>query len=73
VGFADMPPGTHIRVRLTQHERDGYLFHGCPELTGTARWNSQATDILIIVLAFFVLEIVLSRLLYRLHIRNRPL
>jgi CDP-diglyceride synthetase len=33
----------------------------------------QVTEIVIVVLAFFLLEIGLSRLLYRLHIRDRPL
>jgi hypothetical protein len=33
----------------------------------------HAAEIVIIVLAFFVLEIGLSRVLYRLHIRDRPL
>ena len=33
----------------------------------------QVTEIVIVVLAFFFLEISLSRLLYRLHIRDRPL
>jgi CDP-2,3-bis-(O-geranylgeranyl)-sn-glycerol synthase len=44
-----------------------------PALVCRTPFAFQATDILIIVLAFFVLEIMLSRLLYRLHIRNRPL
>jgi hypothetical protein len=30
-------------------------------------------DIVVVVLAFFVLEIGLSRVLYRLHIRDRPM
>jgi CDP-2,3-bis-(O-geranylgeranyl)-sn-glycerol synthase len=33
----------------------------------------HAAEIVIIVLAFFVLEIGLSRVLYHLHIRDRPL
>jgi CDP-2,3-bis-(O-geranylgeranyl)-sn-glycerol synthase len=33
----------------------------------------QVTEIVIVVLAFFLIEIGLSRLLYRLHIRDRPL
>jgi CDP-archaeol synthase len=33
----------------------------------------QTVDIVIVVLAFFVLEIGLSRVLYRLHIRDRPI
>ena len=43
-----------------------------PALVCRTPFAFQTTDILIIVLAFFVLEIVLSRLLYCLHIRNRP-
>ena len=33
----------------------------------------RVTEIVIVVLAFFLLEIGLSKLLYRLHIRDRPL
>ena len=33
----------------------------------------QTVDIVIVVLAFFVLESGLSRVLYRLHIRDRPM
>ena len=27
-GVPDMPQGAHVRLRLTQHEREGALFHG---------------------------------------------
>jgi hypothetical protein len=45
----------------------------CPILVFRRQFALQLADILAIMVAFFVLEIVISRLLYRLHIRNRPL
>ena len=44
-----------------------------PVLIFRSQFALQAIDIFAIVGAFFLLEIVLSPLLYRLHIRNRPL
>lgn len=45
----------------------------CPILALGRQFALQLADVFAIVAAFFVIEIVLSRLLYRLHIRNRPL
>jgi hypothetical protein len=45
----------------------------CPILVFRRQFALQLTDILAIVVAFFVLDIVISRLLYWLHIRHRPL
>jgi len=43
-----------------------------PALVLRTSFAFQTVDIVIVVLAFFVLEIGLSRVLYRLHIRDRP-
>jgi CDP-2,3-bis-(O-geranylgeranyl)-sn-glycerol synthase len=45
----------------------------CPLLALGRQFAFQVADIFVIVAAFFVMEIVLSPLLYRLHIRDRPL
>ncbi len=44
----------------------------CPILEFRVRFDLQVADILAISTAFFVLDLVLSPLLYRLNIRNRP-
>ncbi len=44
-----------------------------PVLAMQARWSLQPSDMLVIITAFFILDVVLSRLLYKLHIRKRPL
>lgn len=44
----------------------------CPLLVFRVRFDLQVADIVVISAAFFVLDLVLSPLLYRLHIRNRP-
>jgi CDP-2,3-bis-(O-geranylgeranyl)-sn-glycerol synthase len=44
-----------------------------PAVMLRAPFGFQSAEIVIVVLAFFLLEIGLSRLLYRLHIRDRPL
>jgi CDP-2,3-bis-(O-geranylgeranyl)-sn-glycerol synthase len=44
-----------------------------PALVFRTSFAFEVADIVTVVLAFFVLEIGLSRILYRLHIRNRPL
>jgi CDP-diglyceride synthetase len=45
----------------------------CPILVFRARFALHLPEVLAIMVAFFLLEIVLSRLLYWLHIRNQPL
>jgi CDP-2,3-bis-(O-geranylgeranyl)-sn-glycerol synthase len=44
-----------------------------PALVLRTSFAFQTVDIVIVVLAFFVLEIGLSRVLYHLHIRDRPM
>jgi uncharacterized iron-regulated membrane protein len=44
----------------------------CPAVLLRTPFALQWPDICAIVVAFFVLEIVLSRVLFRLHIRDRP-
>ncbi len=44
-----------------------------PAVMLRAPFAFQVTEVVIVVLAFFLLEIGLSRLLYRLRIRDRPL
>ncbi len=43
-----------------------------PLLAFRERLGLAAWDIAVVVLAFFVLELLLSRLLYRLHLRDQP-
>ena len=45
----------------------------CPALVLGPYWSLRLADIVAVVVAFFVLEIVLSRVLYKLHIRNRAM
>jgi CDP-2,3-bis-(O-geranylgeranyl)-sn-glycerol synthase len=45
----------------------------CPVLLLQQYWSLRFADIVAVVVAFFVLEIVLSRVLYKLHIRQRAL
>jgi CDP-2,3-bis-(O-geranylgeranyl)-sn-glycerol synthase len=44
----------------------------CPLVVLRQHWSLHVQDMLAIVLAFWVLDIVLSQVLYRLHIRQRP-
>lgn len=45
----------------------------CPAFALRRELSLQTTDIFLVVAGFFLFEIVISRLLYWLHIRNRPL
>ena len=38
-----------------------------------ATWALRLSDMLIIIAMFFIVDVALSRLLYKLHIRKRPL
>ncbi len=44
-----------------------------PALVMQAPWALRLSDMLTIVIAFFILDVALSRLLYKLHIRKKPL
>ena len=44
-----------------------------PTLVMRVPWRLSVTDILVITALFFVVDVMLSRLLYKLHIRQRPL
>lgn len=44
-----------------------------PLLVMQEHWALRLTDILAILAAFFIVDVALSRLLYKLHIRKRPL
>jgi CDP-2,3-bis-(O-geranylgeranyl)-sn-glycerol synthase len=44
-----------------------------PVLVMQATWALRLSDMLIIIAMFFIVDVALSRLLYKLHIRKRPL
>jgi CDP-2,3-bis-(O-geranylgeranyl)-sn-glycerol synthase len=44
-----------------------------PLLVMQERWALRPADLLAIIAIFFIVDVVLSRLLYKLHIRKQPL